>query len=68
MGLTAGSLSQESPACFFACLCITCHPILERFPLPSPVSAGNEMRELWQEYEDAQTDEAKLVKDFDKVA
>ena len=25
------------------------------------------MRELWQEYEDNQTPEAKLVKDFDKV-
>ena len=25
------------------------------------------MKQLWQEYEDASTPEAKLVKDFDKV-
>jgi hypothetical protein len=29
--------------------------------------AGTTMRSLWQEYEDAQTPEAKLVKDFDKA-
>ena len=29
--------------------------------------AGTSIRSLWQEYEDAETTEAKLVKDFDKV-
>lgn len=29
--------------------------------------AGDEIEQLWEEYEAAQTEEAKLVKDFDKV-
>ncbi|CAK4081001.1 unnamed protein product [Aphanomyces euteiches] len=31
-----------------------------------PSQAAVEIKELWQEYEDASTDEAKMVKDFDK--
>lgn len=30
-------------------------------------SVAEEVRELWQEYENNSTPEAKLVKDFDKV-
>lgn len=32
-----------------------------------PCRAGKEIELLWQEYEQAQTPEARLVKDFDKV-
>lgn len=31
-------------------------------------SAGQEVEALWQEYEDGQTAEAMLVKDFDKAS
>lgn len=30
--------------------------------------AGDEIGDLWQEYELGQTEEAKLVKDFDKAS
>ena len=32
------------------------------------ISVGSSIPALWQEYEDAQTPEAKLVKDFDKAS
>lgn len=32
------------------------------------IFAGSSIPALWQEYEDAQTPEAKLVKDFDKAS
>ena len=34
---------------------------------PAHARAGDEIAELWNEYEQAQTEEARLVKDFDKV-
>ena len=32
-----------------------------------PLIAGDEMVQLWREYEEGSTEEAKIVKDFDKV-
>lgn len=34
---------------------------------PGGLYAGDDIEQLWHEYEDASTPEANLVKDFDKV-